>query len=118
MLNTISILYSLLPLALASPLAPRQTADNPPSAFGLIAARSGSPIHLEGVNASGQAFWIGKETATYCPLTDQTLCPSGTETVLVGGGYAMVSFILVPFLFASEKGALVNNNRTVADILR
>ena len=57
-------LLSILPLALAAPLAERQTSS---SAFGVIAARSTSPIHLQSVQANGRAFWIQKETTTYCP---------------------------------------------------
>ncbi|KAL8713616.1 MAG: hypothetical protein Q9220_002478 [cf. Caloplaca sp. 1 TL-2023] len=87
--TTISFLLSLLPLALSSPIVTRQASSYPPTTFGVIAARSASPIHFQPINANGLAFWIGKNTATYCPLTNQTQCPPGTETVFaVGGGGA------------------------------
>lgn len=92
--TTIALLCSLLPLALGSPLAPRQASEFPPTTFGAIAARSASPIHLQSINANGQAFWIGKPTASYCPLTNQTLCPPGNETVFaVGGGGASLVYL-------------------------
>ncbi|KAI9738743.1 MAG: hypothetical protein M1834_008250 [Cirrosporium novae-zelandiae] len=37
--------------------------------FTLMSARSGSAIHLQSVQASDQALWIGGETETYCPNT-------------------------------------------------
>lgn len=37
------------------------------------------------VNAAGQAFNIGPNgPATYCPLSDQTQCPVGNETIFAG----------------------------------
>lgn len=62
------------------------TSSSPPqptvSNFSVIAARSGSPIHLQSVNANGQAFWIGKTTASYCPTppVPASSCPAGTVT--------------------------------------
>src|SRR5579859_3740560 len=60
-----------------------------PTPFTVIAAHSGSPIHLQPVEASGLQFWIGKGPTTFCPVppvpADQ--CPAGTSTVfLVSGG--------------------------------
>lgn len=100
------VLASLLPfLASAKPIIPRQTT---PSPFGLVAARSTSPIHLQTVNANGQRFWIGKDAATYCPIAD---CPPGTSTELVASdGFAsMVRH--ASFLFLSLPPSLPSSFR-------
>ena len=62
----------------------------PPSlgAFGVIAPRSGSAIHLSSMNANGTSFWFGKKTAAYCPPNVPEIggvCPPGKDTTLVGG---------------------------------
>ena len=91
------VLASLLPfLTSAKPILPVSSRQANPSPFGLVAARSTSPIHLQTVNANGQRFWIGKDTATYCPISD---CPPGTSTELVAsdGVASMVRHIHVPF---------------------
>lgn len=79
------LLASIGSLTSASPVKSRQTTE--PSAFTIVAARSESPIHLQTVQASGQAFWIGKETTTYCPpeVDAEGNCPPGTHTVFEGG---------------------------------
>ncbi|KAI4166452.1 MAG: hypothetical protein LQ343_008040 [Gyalolechia ehrenbergii] len=96
-------------MVLSSPISPRQDDYTPPVYFGVIAARSASPIHLQAVNASGQAFWIGKDTTTYCPLTNQANCPRGTDTVFaVGGGGASLQTV-VPGgqqIYVAPNGAL------------
>ena len=53
--------------------------------FGVVAAHSASPIHLLPIEASGERLWIGKSTASYCPLPDQGECPNGTSTNFDGG---------------------------------
>ncbi|KAL8708508.1 MAG: hypothetical protein Q9225_007590, partial [Loekoesia sp. 1 TL-2023] len=109
MLTSAFLFSSLLPLALSSPIAPRQASSYPPLTFGVIAARSASPVHLQPVNANGLAFWIGKDTATYCPLSNQAQCPPGTETVFaVGGGGASLD-TAVPGgqeIYVAPNGAL------------
>ncbi|KAL8832466.1 MAG: hypothetical protein Q9170_004877 [Blastenia crenularia] len=89
MLTSSFLLSSLLPLAIGSPLSPRRSDDYPPYVppvtFGVIAARSTSPIHLQSVNANGTTFWIGKDTSIYCPLANQTDCPNGTDTIFAVG---------------------------------
>ena len=52
--------------------------------FSLIAAHSGSPIHLQAINANGGSFWIGKPPLTYCPVppVPPADCPPGTATAL------------------------------------
>ncbi|KAL8923202.1 MAG: hypothetical protein Q9208_004765 [Pyrenodesmia sp. 3 TL-2023] len=81
MLSTSLLLSSLLPLAISSPIIPRQDFNyTPPLKFGIIAARSTSPIHLQPINANGNTFWIGKETKTYCPRIPNLICPPANET--------------------------------------
>jgi hypothetical protein len=55
--------------------------DSPYNYFGAISARSASPIHFQTVSASGFSFWLGKDTASYCPLSPASACPPGTNTV-------------------------------------
>lgn len=76
--TTTICLAGLTGLGIASPLSPRQETR---ARFSIIAAHSGSPVHLQSVNANGQAFWIGKATATYCP-PQVSSCPPGDVTVL------------------------------------
>ncbi|KAL8959439.1 MAG: hypothetical protein Q9193_003699 [Seirophora villosa] len=95
--------------ALSSPITPREDSSNPRVTFGIIAARSASPVHLRPVNANGGAFWIGKETASYCPLTDQSQCPPGNSTVLAAGGGGASMNVIVPGgqqVYVAPNGAL------------
>lgn len=90
------IFTSLLPLFASTnplPLESRQSTLNP---FTLIAGRSGSPIHLSSINANGESFWIGKNTASYCPLEEVVDCPAGIYTELLAGdgGASMASLPL------------------------
>ncbi|KAI4241877.1 MAG: hypothetical protein L6R40_004276 [Gallowayella cf. fulva] len=96
MLAATSLFLSLLPLALGSPIAPRETTQETPIQFGIIAARSASPVHLQSVNANGQAFWIGKDTATYCPLNPASQCPPGNLTVFAAGNGGASLYDVVP----------------------
>jgi hypothetical protein len=61
--------------------------------IGIIAAHSASPIHLQSLAANGQAIWIGKKTAAYCPkkVVGAKNCPKGKETNFAfnGGSLAM-----------------------------
>jgi hypothetical protein len=43
------------------------------------------------INAMGSVFWLGGEPAEYCPLTNQTLCPSSNKTVFAGMSNLWVS---------------------------
>ena len=64
---------------------------SPTAPYTVISARSGSPIHLQPLNAAGQSFYLGGSAATYCPLTNQTQCPPGKATAFLGLG-ALVCF--------------------------
>jgi hypothetical protein len=53
-------------MSLAAPLEERQTSNS----FVMIATHSGNTnVHLRGVEASQQRFWLGKDTTTYCPAS-------------------------------------------------
>lgn len=65
--------------------------------FGVIAARSASPIHLQPLSASGEQIWIGKKTAAYCPKeVVGKNCPPGKETNFAGGDGTLGMGTLVP----------------------
>jgi hypothetical protein len=66
--------------------------------FGLTAARSASPIHYQGLTASGQSIWLGKDTAAYCPENIEALggCPSGDYTTFAGGESTLGMGVVVP----------------------
>lgn len=55
-----------------------------PGEFTLTVYQPGSALHGEVVNAAGEAFFLGGSPATYCPLTDPTLCPVGNQTIFAG----------------------------------
>ena len=55
----------LAALASASPLP--QAGTTSPLRFAGMALRSASPIHFGQINANSGAFYIGKNTTTYCP---------------------------------------------------
>ncbi|KAL8851820.1 MAG: hypothetical protein Q9221_003246 [Calogaya cf. arnoldii] len=94
MISSASLLLTLLPLALSSPIETRS--NDTPLRFGAIAAKSTYPFHLQSINASGQSFWIGKPTATYCPLVPQSQCPPGNETVFAAGKGGASMDVIVP----------------------
>lgn len=66
-----------------SSAAPETTPAGP---FGIISAHSTSKIHLLPWTASGQAFYLGGETATYCPDVVGSACPNAStvETAFSG----------------------------------
>jgi hypothetical protein len=79
----------------ASALAISSVAGSP--YFGLLAARSASPIHLQSINAAAQRLWIGRETSTYCPDVVEK-CPPGDRTnfALSEDGGSMSMGAIVP----------------------
>lgn len=95
--TTTICLAGLTGLGLASPLSLRQETR---ARFSVIAARSASPVHMQSVVANGQGFWIGKETATYCP-PEVDPCPSGDVTVLdyFDGSLSLVCRYSIRLLF-------------------
>lgn len=75
-----SIITPAVLAACAMALPTSQKRDGSTGPFGVMALRSGSPIHLQSVNAAGQRFWIGVPTGTFCP-SEVNPCPPGTDTV-------------------------------------
>lgn len=87
-LISLTLLYSLS-TSHAKPILSRD-ANSTTIAFQLTAAHSGPDginIHLSPLVANGGAFWIessAKDTSTYCPLKNRTLCPPGKLTEFLG----------------------------------
>ncbi|KAF7506406.1 hypothetical protein GJ744_011760 [Endocarpon pusillum] len=63
---------------------------SPTKAFTVIAAHSGSPIHLLPMVAGGLGFQVGGGTSSYCPTVVGASCPPGNETVFVGGSISVM----------------------------
>jgi len=86
-------------------VAPITTPTGP---YGLISARSASPIHLQAVNARGQLFYIGGETASYCPdqVAQIGACPPGTDTAFVGFGALDVEVPGGQLVYVAPDGSL------------
>lgn len=59
---------------------------SPTAPYGVISARSGSPVHLLPMQAREQNFYLGGSPATYCPQPPVTNCPSGMDTIFGGLG--------------------------------
>ncbi|KAI9876764.1 MAG: hypothetical protein M1830_005751 [Pleopsidium flavum] len=81
MKTTIALITALLSL-LPSTQSAGQPSNNSP--FTLIAAHSGSAIHLQSIEASSEHFFIGTRPSTYCPVPplNQSDCPPGTSTAI------------------------------------
>ena len=62
----------------------------PTKAFTVVAANSGSPIHLLPVKAGGLGFQLGGGTGSYCPSSVGSSCPPGNQTVFVGGSISVL----------------------------
>lgn len=90
-----SIITPAVLAACATALPTSQKRDGSSGAFGVLALRSASPIHLQAVNASGERFWIGTPTASYCPSEQVNPCPPGNETVWANPS-SLVSSLRVP----------------------
>ncbi|KAH8695233.1 IgE-binding protein [Talaromyces proteolyticus] len=75
------------------------------SAFTVISARSGSPIHLQAINAAGSKFWVGGSPATFCPSFVNP-CPPGNETVWANAFNMDVEVPGGQTLYVAPSGAL------------
>jgi hypothetical protein len=65
--------------------------------FGVMSARSASPIHLQALTARGNKFYIGGgPPSSYCPPQVGDACPSGNSTVLGGGEETLSMAVMVP----------------------
>lgn len=65
--------------------------------FGVISARSASPIHLQELTARGGKFYLGGgPPSSYCPPQVGSSCPSGNYTVFAGGDRTLGLGVVVP----------------------
>jgi len=72
----------------------------------LTAYVSGNDLNGLAVNADGEAFWLGlKEPGTYCPLSNQSLCPAGTETIFDDASYLWVEVPGGQETYVTQDGA-------------
>ncbi|KAJ5178731.1 hypothetical protein N7492_001941 [Penicillium capsulatum] len=90
--------------ASSAPAAASSAPANPP--FTVMAARSGSPIHYQKLNAAGEKFYLGGKTSSYCPNEN---CPPGNQTVFAPGGKSLVRFTAATVHSTKTRG----KNRTV-----
>ncbi|OAK94791.1 hypothetical protein IQ06DRAFT_82112 [Phaeosphaeriaceae sp. SRC1lsM3a] len=82
-----------------------------PSYFGVISARSASPIHLQSLTARGTKFYLGGGApSSYCPVQQVgDACPPGNTTVLAGGDKTLSLGVIVPGgqqVYVAPDGAL------------
>ncbi|KAJ5989600.1 hypothetical protein N7481_004810 [Penicillium waksmanii] len=86
----------LLAAAAPAPITePRADADANPN-FSVMAVRSASPIHYTQLNAAGQKFWLGGNTASYCPHMDGLECPPRPTPLASPPGSAVGGLSYVP----------------------
>ncbi|RMZ72071.1 binding [Pyrenophora seminiperda CCB06] len=66
--------------------------------FGVVSARSASPIHLQTLTARNGKFYLGGAGPTsYCPPNiGASNCPAGNTTVLSGGATTLNMGVVVP----------------------
>ncbi|KAJ4375258.1 hypothetical protein N0V83_002344 [Neocucurbitaria cava] len=83
-----------------APSATATAVPNPytPGYFGVISARSASPIHLLSLTARGGKFYLGGPgPSSYCPVeVVGDACPPGNYTVLAGGDKTLAMGVVVP----------------------
>jgi hypothetical protein len=102
------------PPATSTYAAPKPTSSSAADSgyFGIIAARSASPIHLRAVEARDGHFYIGAGgPTTYCPAESigAANCPPGNTTVLSGGDNTLSLGVVVPGgqeVYVAPDGAL------------
>ncbi|KAF1949309.1 hypothetical protein CC80DRAFT_497625 [Byssothecium circinans] len=79
--------------------------------FGVISARSASPIHLLPLNANGGKFTLGGSPSPHCPPEVGEVCNAypGNETVFAGGDGTLSLGVIVPGgqqVYVAPDGAL------------
>lgn len=97
---------SAAPAASATPAPPAG-----PSYFGVISARSASPVHLLPLTARSGKFYLGGgPPSSYCPVAQVgSACPLGNTTVLAGGDQTLSLGVIVPGgqqVYVAPDGAL------------
>jgi hypothetical protein len=94
--------------------APKPTSTSAPDSgyFGVIAARSASPIHLTSLTARNGKFYLAAGApTTYCPAESigAANCPPGNSTVFAGGEGTLSLGVVVPGgqqVYVAPGGAL------------
>lgn len=88
-MKSVTVLSTLLACAAA------QTAY-----FGVISARSASPIHLLPLQANGGKFFLGGTASGYCPSTaignETCALYPGNSTTFAGGNVSLSLGVVVP----------------------
>ena len=80
--------------------------------FGVVSARSASPIHLLSLEANGGHFFLGGANSAYCPPElGAEVCAAypGNQTVLAGGDVTLSLGVVVPGgqqVYVAPDGAL------------
>ena len=66
--------------------------------FGVISARSASPVHLLPLTANGGKFYLGGDSSSYCPPQVGETCNEypGNYTVFAGGNGGLSLGVIVP----------------------
>ena len=105
-------LRSFLTVAVALSLVNFAAAQSATGQFTLTVYQPGSPLHGEVVNAAGEAFSLGGSPATYCPLTNQQLCPVGNQTIFAG--MSALSVCQVHYRYVILKLMSENRSRFLA----
>ncbi|KAH6643863.1 hypothetical protein C7974DRAFT_8175 [Boeremia exigua] len=94
----------------ATPPSPTPTPEPGPGYFGVISARSASPIHLQPLTARGGKFYLGGgPPSSYCPEVVGDACPPGNSTVFAGGDKTLSLGVVVPGgqqVYVAADGAL------------
>ncbi|KAJ5698948.1 hypothetical protein N7462_000953 [Penicillium macrosclerotiorum] len=104
----VSALLSLVPLASALPGRRAAATPDTNAPFSVIAAHSGSPIHLTPLSASGSHFYLGSsQSQTYCPSEVVSGCSKRTnETILIGTNFLDVVVPGGQSIYVDPSGAL------------
>ncbi|KAG0645807.1 hypothetical protein D0Z07_7908 [Hyphodiscus hymeniophilus] len=74
--------------------------------FTLTIYQPSSALHGQIVNAAGEAFHLGGSPASYCPLTNLTLCPAGNQTIFAGMGAMFVEVPGGQEVYTTSAGAI------------
>lgn len=106
--------YAPAPPATSTYKAPEPTNTPTPDSgyFGVIAARSASPIHLTSLTARNGKFYLAAGApTTYCPADTigAANCPPGNSTVFAGGDKTLSLGVVVPGgqqVYVAADGAL------------
>ncbi|EKV12358.1 IgE binding protein, putative [Penicillium digitatum] len=96
-----SALLALAPLVAA--VSGSKQSNSSDAAFGVLSARSASPIHLLPLNAGGTYFWLGGNAHTYSPIPG---IPDTNQTIITDGHFLNVEVPGGQAIYVDNKGAL------------